>query len=125
VLIVIAGVTSGLTVIVTLAVTGLGLAQTSLLDIETDTTSPLLSVLVVNEPLVEEAFALTAFTNQVYVGVPPFTGLALIVRAAPAQTGFALVVNVTDGVIVGMMDTLTVLFMMEVQPVILFTALTV
>jgi hypothetical protein len=65
VLIVIVGVTLGLTVIVTLAVVGFGLAQATLLDIDTLTTSPLLSVEDEKVPLVLEAPAFTAFTNQV------------------------------------------------------------
>ena len=65
VLIVIVGVTFGLTVIVTLAVVGFGLAQATLLDIETLTTSPFAKVDDEKVPLVLEAPAFTALTNQV------------------------------------------------------------
>ncbi len=65
VLIVIVGVTFGLTVIVTLAVVGFGLAHATLLDIETLTTSPFTKADDEKVPLVLEAPAFTAFTNQV------------------------------------------------------------
>ena len=65
VLIVMVGVTFGLTVIVTLAVAGFGLAQATLLDIDTVTTSPLTNDEDEKVPLVLEAPAFTAFTNHV------------------------------------------------------------
>lgn len=65
VLIVIVGVTFGLTVIVTLDVVGFGLAHATLLDIETLTKSPFAKVDDEKVPLVLEAPAFTALTNQV------------------------------------------------------------